>query len=583
MIYIYWFFRVGGRGMEAGRKNTPWVWLVIFAFSFLLPGPATSQEGIIDEPYVAPYEGMWVFGSPKEEGSWYEFGSGVMLAQQDDTLVVTVFTYREDGSPVWYLASGPLKEGVLETDALEFQGGACLGCEWQPAESAESIPVRIEVTSRMLGRLTWGEGGAKPIRALAFDSPLLDMFFAESDLFGTPYIYDMRGLWFFVEANRNSGFYREADFRVKSYLEPGPGMGGIGGATDWNTVQESTTFSFGCKSEHGSDISEVPYCTFTEYGPPEYEHETLFSSYWGDNGPQKLTGYLGDPVSGEEGDIRGSKLIRGFRLTGPSPSDPSDDINDADTKLPVTRLIEKGMWFTPGEPGSGIMLDRQNNTLVFAIFTYDQSADPVWYQGSGSIEDGVVRAQASRFGNGTCLNCEYADSHEILEAVPVEFEFTSKTTAYMTFDGGKAKPMRTLAFDVPVFREFGEAGEFGRPFLQDLRGDWVFISTDGQERFFRRVSFTTPAKARGGDAVSWKNDDGTVMFLCLEDASQYASPQCRLLEHDGDQWRRQFSAYWADVGEDQIIGYEGHPLSGEEGVTRGEKLIYGFRLSGPSP
>lgn len=537
---------------------------------------------MIDEPFVDPYEGMWVFGSPKEEGSWYEFGSGIMLTQQDDTLVATIFTYREDGSPVWYLASGPLEDGVLDTHAREFQGGACPNCEWQPAESAESIPLRIEIMSRMLGRLTWGDGAAKLIRALAFDSPLLDRFFAESELFGIPYIYDMRGLWFFVGADEDSSFYREADFRVKSYLEPGPGMGGLGGATDWSNIKDPTTFSFGCNSKHGSDISEVPYCTFTEYGPPEYEHETLFSSYWGDNGPQELTGYLGNPNSAEEGDIRGASLVRGFRLTGPSPPDPEEDIYDADATLPVTRLIEKGMWFTPGEPGSGIMLDRQNNTLVFSIFTYDQSGDPVWYQGSGRIEDGLVQAEASRFGDGTCLNCEYADSHAPLETVPVEFEFTSKTTGRMTFNAGEARPIRTLAFDVPVFREFGEPGEFGRPFLQDLRGEWVFISTEGQERFFRRVSFTTPATSRGGDAVSWKNDDATVAFLCLEDPAQFSSPQCRYLEHDGERWRRQFSAHWADVGEGQVIGYEEPPLSRDKGETRGEALIYGFRLSGPT-
>jgi hypothetical protein len=81
--------------------------------------------------------------------------------------------------------------------------------------------------------------------------------------------------------------------------------------------------------------------------------------------------------------------------------------------------------------------------------------------------------------------------------------------------------------------------------------------------------------------LNWQNETGDISFRCDADPERFASPQCRFLEHDGMRWRRHFSAHWADIGDSQIIGYEEAPMAGADGRTRGDELIFGFRLSGP--
>lgn len=287
-----------------------------------------------------------------------------------------------------------------------------------------------------------------------------------------------------------------------------------------------------------------------------------------------------DPVKvGSEGDLRGASLVQGFRLTGPVEPEGSQGFPAA--SAPPAVYIEKGMWFNPEEPGSGLMLDWQDDTLVFAIFTYDAEGNAIWYVGSGRIEDNAVSSEASQYIGGTCLSCEYQNSQEAQEPVPVTFEFESKTTAWLSFDDGPAKPISAVPFDVPILRTFGEQGDFGTPYLYDLRGEWVFVSTEGEDAFFRRLTFDKPSWGRGGETVAWKTAENDASFRCDSRPGELASPQCRLIVRDDDQWKRLFSAHWADVGEDQIIGYEEPPLFGHDGQTRGEKLIFGFRLSGP--
>lgn len=117
--------------------------IALFVFVLACPAPLLAQEIFIDEPILDPYEGMWI--------PWLEPGSGLVIDQQDDTLVVTIFTYDEKGNPVWYLASGPIERGVFEAEALRFQNGACLNCEWRPAEAHGPETIQLEFIAHTLG------------------------------------------------------------------------------------------------------------------------------------------------------------------------------------------------------------------------------------------------------------------------------------------------------------------------------------------------------------------------------------------------------------------------------------------------
>lgn len=517
-----------------------------------------SQEIIIDEPYVDPYEGVWI--------PWPEPGSGLFIDQQNETLVVAVFTYLQSGVPVWYLASGQIKDGVFLSTAYRYAGGSCINCAYVLPDPGTGIPVRLEFTGRTIGWLTWAADERIPIRALPFDSPRNSGFFAESKYHGIPNFYDMSGRWLFLATRHDPNLFPPFDVRFNAmlYIEPG--------GTAWA----------------GNDSSFVAFCRDDElYGPflaPQciFENVSLdlpqlvFSSFWADIETDAVLGYLGDPKFGNEGDIRGDDLVYGFRLTGPVEpfATPS---GEADPAL----YIDKGVWIIPGKPGSGLMLDWQDDTLVYTIFTYEEDGTAIWYQGAGAVENGIVDNQAFPFSWGTCLSCEYADSHKPGDPIPIRFEFTSKTTAWLTFDNGEPIPIRSMAFDSPNYRLFGSPTSLGQPALYGLRGRWVFVSTEGIDEFYREVRFTKVATYPG--RVAWSNEDGTIRLRCDADYERFASPQCRLIEFDSGTGQRLFSAHWADIGEDQIIGYQERPLSGEDGKTRGDKLIFGFRLSGPGP
>ena len=66
------------------------------------------------EAKIVPSDGLWqTYDDPA-------IGSGVNIRTQGDITMVTVFTYREDGSPVWYYATGEIDEVYLyDIDKLQ--------------------------------------------------------------------------------------------------------------------------------------------------------------------------------------------------------------------------------------------------------------------------------------------------------------------------------------------------------------------------------------------------------------------------------------------------------------------------------
>lgn len=528
---------------------------------------APAQEIVVDEPVVNPYAGLWI--------PWFEPGSGLMIDQQDDTLVIAIFTYDPEGNPVWYLASGPIEHGVFEAEALRYRDGACLNCEWRPAEAHSPVNIRLDFIAHTLGWMTWDGGAPAPIRAMPFDVPSFASFSGDFPPFDSPGMYNMSGRWLFLSQSTPEELRQTPIFDSLAFLDPG-------GAA-WSVAQETDFegYDIFCRDEDIYPQSDIPHCVYGEEGLDSFDVQDYpISFFWGDTAPDRMIGYEDPLKRGTDGDLRGDSLVQAFRLTGPVEAD--GDQGFPAESAPPALYIEKGLWFNAEEPGSGLMLDWQHDTLVFTIFTYDEDGNAIWYQGSGKVEDGVVAGEASQFVGGTCLSCEYEGTHEAREPVTVTFEFTSKTTAWLSFDGGSPKPIWAVPFDAPKLRTFGQRGDFGKPYLYDLRGEWVFASVEGMERYLQRVTFTTPERIRNGRTLSWKSADGNWSFRCDANPGKYASPQCRFLEFDGERWQRHLSAHWADLGDDQIIGYESPPLSGEDGMTRGEDLIFGFRLTGPT-
>lgn len=545
---------------------------LVMALMVVLPlvGGAADNDSVL-----RPYKGMWFpIGEP---------GSGFVLDQEDDTLVVTFFTY--DGEiPTWHLASGTLDADVFESTADIFRDGSCLGCTHELPTHSEGPPVRLEFVGRTTAWLTWDGGEAKPVRALPFASPFY-LGFGPEGSHGMPGIFDLSGRWVFAGSDRQP-FPLDPEFSRVTALDPG--------GFRWEESFESVpagdaAWALGCAAFDAELPDSHWQCIMEERGS---HRNRPFSVFWADHGPESMLGYTSSTLEHDAEAVRGTGLIRGFRLTGPvldtedttGNADPDEVAQRAreamDNKTPL--YIDKGMWMVPGKPGSGMTIDWQNDVVVATFFSYRENGEPLWLQGSGIVKDSVVEFDLLEYSGGSCFNCDYREPQSLPEAPLGRLDFTSKTTAWLSIGESEPIPLRSLAFDSSAYREFGEPGPFGSPALYDLRGSWVFVDHLGDETFYREVTFTTPMSAGDGNTLGWRNADGTVTFRC-DSKQSFASPQCRLLEYTGEKWRRLKSAHWADVGEDQIIGYEAPPLAGDDGITRGEHLIFGFRLTRHDP
>lgn len=525
-----------------------------------------AQSTVPDNPTVSPYEGAWVTGEGKLTYlNWVQPGSGLMMDQQGDTLVVALFTYNEKGAPVWYLASGPIKAGNFDQPAYKYADGSYFTCMHRTPVASEAFDLRLMFIAKTLAYMQIGDSAPIPIRVLPSGSFWTRVMPEREKLgqHGEPVIWDAAGRWVLVEINDRSGFEQQLDLVYGPILDPG-------GANVHKDVDvfENGLF-YGC---YAPFRNETAHSTCTLDRQQEDSLIALFSAFWGDQTPESVTGYVGPPNT-DSSNIRGNRVVRMFRLT----ASPQRNVPFFESRaLP----IESGAWIVPGEPGSGFFLIRQNQTLFFTIYTYNAEGEAIWYQGSGEIEAARVETKAYRFFDGSCFRCVYEGAPNPGEGVSVVFEFDSYTTAHLTFGDNETIRIEALAFDSPKYKTFGESGTFGQPHLYDLSGEWLFVSPKGMERYFERVRFTGLKVFNDGKTVSWKNTVGTKSFRC-DARPEFESPQCRYIIFDGDRWHRRFSAHFADVGEDRIVGYEEAPFSGGDGPTRGERLIYGFRLSGP--
>ena len=72
-------------------------------------------------------------GATPQAGLWWDpdqIGTGYTITINHGVVVVAVYSYAPDGSPQWYLASGPLStDGQVFSATLDkYFGGPCISC-----------------------------------------------------------------------------------------------------------------------------------------------------------------------------------------------------------------------------------------------------------------------------------------------------------------------------------------------------------------------------------------------------------------------------------------------------------------------
>ena len=136
-----------------GQQSSAWAGEVEVAVLADAPPPSAS---------VSPAVGLW--DNPSEPGT------GFALDFKHGVLVVTVLSYKLDGSAQWYLASGPLAGTTFDARLEKFAGGQCIGCAYagQPTAGGTDGTIRIVFSSARSATVYLPGGRVSEIRPLQF-------------------------------------------------------------------------------------------------------------------------------------------------------------------------------------------------------------------------------------------------------------------------------------------------------------------------------------------------------------------------------------------------------------------------------
>jgi hypothetical protein len=126
---------------------------------------------------------------------------------------------------------------------------------------------------------------------------------------------------------------------------------------------------------------------------------------------------------------------------------------------------ESGWWWNPDEPGRGFNIETQQNTLFVATYVYDQKGNPIWYTGSGELDEkSTLTTELLLSENGPCIGCPYQAPSTTEAGIPITLQFTSRGEGTVLWQGEKA-PIERFNFKI------GEGAE-------KLLGKWVLITTE---------------------------------------------------------------------------------------------------------
>lgn len=95
-------------------------------------------------------------------------------------------------------------------------------------------------------------------------------------------------------------------------------------------------------------------------------------------------------------DYDGAVLEQSFSLEC-----PEDDCSESGKLLP-----ERGLYYTPARAKEGLLLARQNQTIVIYPLVYDEAGNAVWLFGAASAADGTFFSPLTRWLGGDCFDCE---------------------------------------------------------------------------------------------------------------------------------------------------------------------------------
>jgi hypothetical protein len=110
----------------------------------------------------APVVGLW--WNPSESGSGYN------LDVKNGVLVVTIYSYKANGEPQWYIASGPITDNHFTGTINKYVGGQCISCQYTglPTVGGNDGVVTIDFSSPTSAAVSLPGGRVTQIQPQSF-------------------------------------------------------------------------------------------------------------------------------------------------------------------------------------------------------------------------------------------------------------------------------------------------------------------------------------------------------------------------------------------------------------------------------
>jgi len=100
----------------------------------------------------------------------------------------------------------------------------------------------------------------------------------------------------------------------------------------------------------------------------------------------------------------------------------------------ASALDVNGHWWTPTEPGWGVAVQQQRDTIFVQLYTYDANGAPLWYVASCQLKDGLCPATLYKATGGAAL--PFYTKPTLDAAGVATFNFTSDVAGIFSFKIG---------------------------------------------------------------------------------------------------------------------------------------------------
>lgn len=148
---------------------------------------------------------------------------------------------------------------------------------------------------------------------------------------------------------------------------------------------------------------------------------------------------------------------------------------------------QSGYWSNPDQPGRGFSIEIKDNKLFMGMMFYDTDSTSKWTISNGYMTDAThYKGPMLEYKNGQALHATFAPPGPYTVVGEVELEFTSATTANLTWPEGMIAINRMAivpnglssgpAANMPQTGWYWQPAEGGRGWFVEVQGDTAYVT-----------------------------------------------------------------------------------------------------------